>query len=206
MQLKNKKVLTFDCYGTLLNEASLYDTVEGIAEDIGVDGEEAQDRAFGLDRDPVLEVFVHDGQALEIQVSEAVRVIPAFPYDLPAGGSHAKRILTLDADMDVVDPGLGEVVEAGEHAVVLGAERENRGIVRPFGDLIPLRGFNRDGERCTFELVGHEARRGVGVDLGFGRILRLPRLRIGLGWRRRRGLHFRDGLRRGQNNSDGLLI
>ena len=39
-----EKYITFDCYGTLLNEASLYDTVEGIAEDIGVDGKAARQR------------------------------------------------------------------------------------------------------------------------------------------------------------------
>ena len=39
-----EKYITFDCYGTLLNEASLYDTVEKIAEDIGVDGKAARQR------------------------------------------------------------------------------------------------------------------------------------------------------------------
>jgi 2-haloacid dehalogenase len=38
------KFLTFDCYGTLLNEAGLYDKVEEIAEDIGVDGKSARQR------------------------------------------------------------------------------------------------------------------------------------------------------------------
>ena len=38
------KFLTFDCYGTLLDESTLYQTIEDIAEDIGVDGTSARER------------------------------------------------------------------------------------------------------------------------------------------------------------------